>query len=128
MRVVTLVLVTCVGALCACASGFERHGDDDDDDVPRFDAPGGGGGDGGDGGFTVDAPGTIIDAPGTIVDPPMQTDAPTTGGVTCPDTIDYYFRAIDEIANNPNFVDCTSGADCSSSQCCYGQLVCVAYP
>ncbi len=123
MRVVTLVLGAGLLALCACASGFERHGDDDD--PPRFDAPSGGGGDGG---FAVDAPGTTVDAPGTTVDASMQTDAPTTGGITCPDTIDYYAKALDEILNNPNYVDCLSGADCTSAQCCYGQIVCVAYP
>jgi hypothetical protein len=120
MRVVTLALVTGLLVAAACASGFERNDDDDDD--PRIDAPGGGGGGGGDGGFSTDAPGTVV------VDAPVQTDAPTTGGIDCPNTQTYNDRALIEILTNPNFVECASGADCSASQCCYGAIVCVAYP
>jgi hypothetical protein len=65
---------------------------------------------------------------GQIIDAPTQVDAPTTGGVDCPDTQEYNDRAFIEVLTNPNWVACTSGADCSSSQCCYGGLVCVAYP
>lgn len=120
MRVVALALVAGLAASFACASGFERNEDDDSD--PRIDAPFV---NNGDGGQETDA--RIIDAPGQIVDAP--TDAPTTGGIDCPDTIDYYFKAFDEILNNPNFVTCSSGAQCSTSQCCYVPLtVCVAYP
>ncbi|HUQ01239.1 MAG TPA: hypothetical protein VM261_02035 [Kofleriaceae bacterium] len=131
MRVVSLALVTgllasllAIGAsVSGCASGFERNGDDDGND-PRIDAPFGGNGDGG-GGF-VDA--RLVDAPGTVTDAPLQTDAPAGGGVECPMTQEYDDRAFIEILTNPNFVECTSGADCSSSQCCYGAIVCVAYP
>jgi hypothetical protein len=126
MRVVSLALVSGLLAVCsfasACASGFERNGDDDD--PPRIDAPFGGNGDGG--GGLVDA--RIVDAPGTVTDAPLSTDAPTTGGIDCPNTQVYNDRAFIEILTNPNFVECTSGAECSSSQCCYGALVCVAYP
>ena len=122
MRDLALALVTGLLAFSACASGFERNEDDDGD--PRVDAPFTN--NTGDGSIVTDA--RIIDAPGTVVDAPLQTDAPTTGGINCPDTPVYYFKALDEISNNPNWVDCTSGADCTTSQCCYAQLVCVAYP
>jgi hypothetical protein len=125
MRVVPKALVLGLLAACAfasaCASGFERHGDDDDQpnntDAPIFNN--------GDGGGITDA---RTDGPGQIIDAPTQVDAPTTGGVDCPDTQEYSDRAILEIFGNPNAVVCTSGADCSSTQCCYGGLVCVAYP
>jgi hypothetical protein len=125
MRVVPKALVVGLLAACAfasaCASGFERHGDDDDDQPNNTDAPIFSNGDGG----ITDA---RIDAPGQIIDAPTQVDAPTTGGIDCPDTPEYYAEALDEVLNNPNFVECSTGADCSSSQCCYGAIVCVAYP
>jgi len=119
MRVVALALVAGLAASFACASGFERNGDDDSD--PRIDAPFV---NNGDGGQQTDA--RIIDAPGQIVDAP--TDAPTTGGVACPNTQEYNDRALAEVLFNPNWVPCTSGAECSSAQCCYEMIVCVAYP
>jgi hypothetical protein len=126
MRVLALALVTGLFALSACASGFDRNEDDDNGNDPRIDAPFTSNGDGG---FTIDAPSSGIDAPGSVIDAPTSSiDAPTTGGINCPDTIDYYIKALDEISGNPNWVDCTSGADCTISQCCYGMIVCVAYP
>ncbi len=130
MRVVSLALVSgllasflAIGAsLSGCASGFERNSDDDDQ--PRIDAPFGGNGDGG--GGLVDA--RLVDAPGTVTDAPLQTDAPTTGGIDCPNTQVYNDRALVEILTNPNYVECVSGGDCSTSQCCYAAIVCVAYP
>ncbi len=129
MRVVLLALSSAwvlAGGLAACAQGREPL--DDDDGNSPIDARINSGGDGG--GGSIDA---RIDAPGgggpdgSLVDAPVQTDAPTTGGVECPDTIDYYFRAIDELSGpNPTF--CSSGAECSSAQCCYGAIVCVPYP
>jgi hypothetical protein len=127
MRVVPKALVLGLLAACAfasaCASGFERHGDDDDDQPGTADAPIFNSGDGGGG-----ADARLVDAPGQIVDAPMQVDAPTTGGVECPLTQEYDDRAFLEILINPNPTFCTSGADCSSSQCCYDALICVAYP
>lgn len=121
MRVVALALAAGLLASFACASGFERNEDDDND--PGVDAPFGGGGDGS---IATDA--RVVDGPGQTVDAPMQTDAPTTGGVNCPNTEEYNARALEEVFFNPNWVPCTSGADCTSSQCCYEAIVCVTYP
>lgn len=117
MRVLALALVTGLLAFSACASGFERN--EDDDVLPPIDAPFTN--NNGDGSLAIDAPTSIIDAP-------MQTDAPTTGGISCPNTQEYNDRALAEVLFNPNWVACTSGADCTSSQCCYEAIVCVAYP
>jgi hypothetical protein len=118
MRVVALALVAGLATSFACASGFERNEDDDTD--PRIDAPFV---NNGDGGQQTDA---RIDAPGQTVD--ASIDAPTTGGIECPNTQEFNDRALIEILTNPNFVECVTGADCTSSQCCYASIVCVAYP
>jgi hypothetical protein len=123
------VLVPWLVAIAACAYGADRGADDVDDPdatgARRDAAP-------------TDARPDAAPAADARSDAPSPADARppdasgaidggTIGGVECPANPLYYNRAIIELSGvNPRF--CASGAECTTSQCCYSAIVCVPYP
>ncbi len=108
-----------------CATGGERLSDDVADPIDaRASTSDGALGDGAVTDARVDASSSTDG--GSTTDAASSVDAGGTG-VECPADLLYYFRAIEALSlPSPPF--CTTGAECSSAECCYGGLVCVGYP